>query len=114
MNFAALAKLPDGSLSPRQLELLGLMAGCHHAITRIYGSIWQDIFRTEGGYMGMGPYSLSVGDIVVLFQGCATAGVIRPSTGGFRYVGPAFVDGIMDREVWNPGSDWDLEWFALI
>ncbi|KAH8585389.1 hypothetical protein B0O99DRAFT_749066 [Bisporella sp. PMI_857] len=112
MRFAILASLPNGSLSPGQEEIIGLMAGCYLAITRIFGSIWQTMFRTDSGYIGMGPYSLTASDIVVLLQGYATAGVIRPSTGGFRYVGPAFVNGIMDTEFWNPGSD--NEWFVLV
>lgn len=66
INFAALVQLPDSSLSPQQVELLRLIAGYHYDITQIYSLIWQAIFRTEGSYIGMGPYSLSVGDIAVL------------------------------------------------
>jgi hypothetical protein len=114
MRFALLASLPGGSLNPSQAEITGLIAGCHRVITRIYGSIWQTMFRTVRHYVGMGPHSLKVGDIVVLLHGCATAGVVRPSTGGFRYVGPAYVDGIMDMDFWNSGSESDDEWFTLI
>jgi hypothetical protein len=113
-RFTTLASLPNGSLSRQQEEFLGLMAGCNLAITRIFGSIWQTMFRTESGYVGMGTHTLTGGDIVVLFEGCAVAGVIRPFSGGFRYVGPAYVDGIMDKELGNPGSDADGEWFVLV
>ncbi|KAF4958107.1 hypothetical protein FGADI_2665 [Fusarium gaditjirri] len=113
-RFTTLASLPNGSLSRQQEEFLGLMAGCNLAITRIFGSIWQTMFRTESGYVGMGTHTLTSGDIVVLFEGCAVAGVIRRSSGGFRYVGPAYVDGIMDKELGNPGSDTEGEWFILV
>lgn len=74
------------------------MGACYLVIMRIIGSIWQTMFQTDIGYLGMGSYSLTAGDRVVLFQGCATAGVIRPSTGGFRHVSPGFVDGIMYKK----------------
>ncbi|KAH6991489.1 heterokaryon incompatibility protein-domain-containing protein [Ilyonectria sp. MPI-CAGE-AT-0026] len=110
--FATLASLPNASLSRQQDEFLGLIAGCNLAITRIFGSIWQTMFRTESGYMGMGTHTLTGGDIVVLFEGCDVAGVIRPLTNGYRYVGPAYVDGIMDMGLGNLGSD--SEWFVLV
>ncbi|KAJ3533980.1 hypothetical protein NM208_g7741 [Fusarium decemcellulare] len=110
-RFTTLASLPNGSLSRQQEELV---AGCNLAITRIFGSIWQTMFRTENGYAGMGTHTLTGGDIVVLFEGCAVAGVIRPFSDSFRYVGPAYVDGIMDKGLENLRPGVESEWFVLV
>lgn len=105
MCSAILASLPNMRRSYDQEAMTAFVAQCFPAITRIFGSLWQTMYRTNGGYLGMGPYTVTPGDMVVLFQGCATAGIIRPSNDGFKYVGPTYVDGIMGGGLWNSGSD---------
>jgi hypothetical protein len=75
---------------------------------------WKNLFGTVRGYVGLGTHSMRPDDLVVVFQGCSTAAVIRPWASGFKYVGAAYVDGIMDGEFWNDGSALDDEWFELI
>ncbi|KAK4960535.1 hypothetical protein LTR10_003431 [Elasticomyces elasticus] len=78
-------------------------------------SSWRLVFRTGStAYLGIGSYSCQPQDLVVVFHGMATPSVIRPCAGGFNFVGTAFVDGIMEGEFWNAGSEADDEWFLLI
>lgn len=77
--------------------------------------IWKRVFRTaEKGYLGVCSYSARPGDLIVIFHGMKTPCLIRSCEGGFNFVSAAFVDGIMDGEFWNAGSDADDEWFILI
>jgi hypothetical protein len=75
---------------------------------------WKLVFRTTTAYLGTGSYSSSPGDLVVVLCGMSAPCLIRPCAEGFRFVGPAFVDGIMNGEFWNKGSEADDEWFVLI
>ncbi|KAK4888176.1 hypothetical protein LTR27_012905 [Elasticomyces elasticus] len=78
-------------------------------------SMWKLVFRTAtAAYLGMGSYSCQPQDLVVVFHGMAKPSVIRPCAGGFNFVGTAFVDGIMEGEFWNAGSEADDEWFVLV
>ncbi|KAF2691880.1 hypothetical protein K458DRAFT_381725 [Lentithecium fluviatile CBS 122367] len=58
-------------------------------------SMWRTLFRTNSGYL--------------VRASC----VIRPCGNGYRYVGSAYVGGIMNGEFWSAGTDTD-EWFVLI
>jgi hypothetical protein len=77
--------------------------------------MWKSVFRTSTkNYVGAGSYSSSPGDLVVILHGMSVPCIIRPRPEGFTFVGAAFVDGIMEGEFWNAGSDADDEWFVLI
>jgi hypothetical protein len=81
-------------------------------LTRV---IWKLVFRTTSkAYLGMGSYSSRPGDLVVVLHGMTLPCLIRPCAEGYNFVGAAFVDGIMEGEFWNAGSDADDEWFVLI
>jgi hypothetical protein len=77
--------------------------------------MWKLVFRTtRKAYLGTGSYSSRPGDLVVVLCGMAVPVLIRPCAEGFNFVGAAFVDGIMEGEFWNAGSDADDEWFVLL
>jgi hypothetical protein len=77
--------------------------------------IWKLVFRTSTkGYLGTGNYSSRPGDLVVVLCGMEVPCLIRPAPDGFTFVGAAFVDGILEGEFWNAGSDADNEWFELV
>ncbi|KXX74488.1 Heterokaryon incompatibility protein 6, OR allele [Madurella mycetomatis] len=95
----------DYLLSPNKLlEFCGKMIVNH----------WRTVFRTVGGYLGLGAHTVRDGDIVVVFHGSSLPAVIRPCEGWFRYVGPANVGGIMNGEFWSATSAADDESFILI
>jgi hypothetical protein len=84
-------------------------------IEQIQQSMWKLVFRTTTkAYLGTGSYSSRPGDLVVVLHGMAVPCLIRPCAEGLKFVGTAFVDGIMEGEFWNAGSDVDDEWFVLI
>jgi hypothetical protein len=66
---------------------------------------WKTVFRTVDGHLGGGNHTLQEGDIVAVFRGCAFAATLRPwGEGWYRYVGPAYVLGIMGGEFWDVRS----------
>jgi hypothetical protein len=76
-------------------------------------------FRTQGGYMGIGPRNLTRGDHIVIVRGASIPFILRPSEVGeiqgrpvYTLVGEAYVHGISEGEalgaIDNPrhGSHW--------
>ena len=62
------------------------------------------LFVTANGYIGLGPRSLQPGDEVWIVSGLGTPSVLRPSrTGRFRWIGEAYVHGIMHGEAVQSG-----------
>ena len=63
------------------------------------------LFSTRERYLGSASRSLVVGDEIALIQGVKTPMVLRPveTASGKRYqvVGPAYVYGVMDGELWD-------------
>lgn len=56
-------------------------------------------FRSEGGYIGLGPLGMCPGDLIWILPGADVPFVLRPaSNGGFTIVGEAYVHKIMDGE----------------
>ena len=90
--------------SPEMQSFIGIMAP-HH---------WKTVFRTLGGYLGVGMHTAQEGDIVVVLYGSTLASILRPWGDWFRYVGPAYVHGISNGEFWDSKSAADDEWFVLI
>ncbi|KAL6702526.1 hypothetical protein ACN47E_001590 [Coniothyrium glycines] len=84
-------------------------------VEQLMHASWMKILRTVNqGYLGMGSWSAQPGDLVVVLHGMATPCLVRPCADGFRFVSVAYVDGIMNGEFWNAGSDMEDEWFVLI
>ncbi|KAK0649953.1 heterokaryon incompatibility protein-domain-containing protein [Cercophora newfieldiana] len=75
---------------------------------------WKTVFRTTNGYLGVGTHTARSGDILAVFRGCSTVAILRPWGDWFRYIGPAYVDQIMDGSFWGRGTDSDDEWFTMV
>jgi hypothetical protein len=72
-------------------------------------------FRTpKNPCIGISNYNARPGDLLVVLHGMVSPCLVRPCKGGLNFIGEAFVDGIMDGEFWEGGSDKDDEWFTLI
>lgn len=57
-------------------------------------------FRTNKGYIGLGPASAEEGDLVVVILGCEVPFLLRKEDGGnYRLIGEAYVHGIMFGEL---------------
>ena len=77
--------------------------------------IWKLVFRTgKGSYMGIGNHNVMPGDLLVVLHGMASPCLVRPCEGGFNFVGAAFVEGIMDCELWDGRSKTASESFILV
>jgi hypothetical protein len=65
----------------------------------------QRFFVTHGGLLGIGPYYLKEGDFVALFFGVDMPFVLRQVGGSWTQdyiaVGPAYVNGMMQGEIFN-------------
>jgi hypothetical protein len=63
-------------------------------------SMMRRLLVTREGYVGVGPVDAEVGDEVVVLVGCSVPVVLRErKDGGWRFVGEAYVAGIMDGEI---------------
>lgn len=63
---------------------------------------WRRFFRTQTCYIGIGAESLQVGDSIFLVQGSGEPWILRAKDdeeGGYRFVGIAYVHGVMDGEL---------------
>ena len=55
---------------------------------------------SQRGLYTLVPAETVVGDSIVIVQGSELPFILRPSGGGFWYIGQCYVHGIMDGEVW--------------
>lgn len=56
------------------------------------------LFRSSGGYLGRGPFSVKPGDQVCVLKGCNVPVLLRKEGSHYVHVGPWFVLGFMDGE----------------
>ncbi|KAK4032503.1 heterokaryon incompatibility protein-domain-containing protein [Parachaetomium inaequale] len=59
----------------------------------------RTLFATAGGRLGLGPENVQTGDVVTILLGTPVPIVLRPAADRFRYVGDAYVHGIMDGQL---------------
>lgn len=72
---------------------------------------YRVVFRTNSGFLGVGPVDIKVGDEVWVLAGAPTLAVLRKassnrkSDGTFHreYLGPAYVHGLMHGEILDQG-----------
>ncbi|KIM94186.1 hypothetical protein OIDMADRAFT_35226 [Oidiodendron maius Zn] len=62
----------------------------------------RQFFISEYGYMGLGPFLLSQGDMICLIPGCNVPLVVRKHGESHVLMGACFVWGLMDGEAFNP------------
>jgi hypothetical protein len=55
-------------------------------------------FVTTRGYLGLGPQTMQVNDVVVVLFGGRTPFILRPWMGSYRFIGECYVHGIMAGE----------------
>jgi len=101
------------SMSDAVVGLLGLQA-LAATLNRLIGMQWKTVFRTTDGRIGVGTHTLQNGDITAVLHGFSMVAILRPWGEWYRYVGPAYVDGIMNGEFWIRTSEMDDEWFTLV
>jgi hypothetical protein len=64
-------------------------------------TISRRLFKTEKGYLGLGPRSLKKEDEVALLKGGMVPLVIRKTDNNFELVGDCYVHGIMHGEAFS-------------
>jgi hypothetical protein len=63
-------------------------------------------FVTKGSYLGLGPKDMQSGDVVVIVSGAEVPLILREAPeGGYKLVGEAYVDGVMDGEALDMGLE---------
>ena len=72
-----------------------------------YACRQRRMFWTERGSYGLGPHSMRAGDSVVVLYGGNTPYVLRPRGREYIFMGQAYVDEIMNRELFQ-GSTSDV------
>lgn len=67
------------------------------------------LLATSSGFIGLGPENADVGDVIALFYGSDIPVVLRPEGDHYLYRGRAWINGIMQGELWNIYQDPLLE-----
>ena len=96
--------------------------GTKTAIGNFMGSVslvlpGRALFHTDHGYIGVGPAGLMAGDAIVVICGIRMPLILRRQScqgeGVWRFIGPAYVHGIMKGEVMEGKREDDLEQFTV-
>jgi hypothetical protein len=74
---------------------------------------WRRMMVTSRGFVGAAHRQSQTGDSIVLLKGATLPMVLRKCEGGWRIVGEAYVQGIMNGEFWNKQKEGDFEEFYL-
>jgi hypothetical protein len=69
----------------------------------------RKLVTTHTGWLGLAPDESEMGDTVAVLYGCNYPVVLRPCSGGFKYVGECYVDGLMDGEAGEAASRGEYE-----
>lgn len=67
------------------------------------------LLTTSSGFVGLGPEGAEVGDVIALFYGSDVPVVLRAEGDHYVYRGRAWINGIMQGELWNIYEDPLLE-----
>lgn len=89
----------------RLLYVLARMSWAHQG---------ERFFITAEGYFGIGPGNLQNGDRILIFEGANMPMVVRAKGTAFEFLGPAYVDGIMEGEAWTNEQARSLETYVLV
>lgn len=63
--------------------------------------------------LGLAPIDAKVEDLVALISGVSMPVLLRPCSGGYKYIGPIFLPGTMDGEMWKEACDNGLKDLVL-
>ena len=83
------------------LRLLGIANPEMEFRTSVSFMINRRLFRTDNGYMGLGPAIAEVGDYVVLVKGARMPFIVRPRGKLWELMGDAYLHGAMSGHLWN-------------
>lgn len=83
-----------------------------HTSFEIYINSISPLCTTVNGYLAAVPYTTKDGDYIVILAGGDLPFVLRPAGNHYNLVGPCYVYGIMNGEVFPDNPD-TLEWFAI-
>jgi hypothetical protein len=73
------------------------------------------LFRTATGHLGRTVAHIEQGDTIALLAGSDWPVILRQQDDIWRFIGPAYITGIMSGEAWPPDTNTDeLETFILI
>jgi len=88
----------------------------HRKLSNILAQEGMVLVRCDGTYSGLGvaPRDAKSGDIVSLISGVSMPVILRKSQGGFKFIGPIFLPGTMNGEVWNNIDKDNLDKLVLI
>lgn len=74
--------------------------------------VQRRLFATHGSRLGVGPYTLEIGDEVWLLAGSQVPLILRSHGDGYRLIGEAYMDGAMTGELW-PSNESSLTRITL-
>ena len=107
-------ELPHDVLDPEgrkaYMQTATFQAMVEHAIMTNLG---RTLVLTAGGMMGTASDLVQLGDIVVIFSGSKVPSILREQGDNFLFLGPAYVHGAMDGELWTDDQS-DLHEFSLV
>lgn len=68
------------------------------------------LFLTTKGRFALGFCALQPGDLICVFAGLRAPFIVRPNGSSFTLVGYAYIDGVMDGELWPNNDDHLTRW----
>lgn len=74
----------------------------------------RTLFATEEGRIGLGPYLMRRGDVVTALVGSRVPIILRPEDSVYRYLGEAYVEGIMYGELGLNESEHQDQAFDIV
>jgi len=110
-QFDALVALLDGADTESEDILKSIDDELHRCIASLICGLvstlrFRCFFATSNGFVGVGPYNIKHGDLVVAFSGADVPFVLRRNEKeGYHLVGDAFVYGVMDGQLFGKGNE---------
>jgi hypothetical protein len=94
------------ALQARTAEVPAMMAGLGEFWSHFKEQLERRAWRSDTGFVGLGPPAMLEGDVVVVFRGSPVANVVRRvgDRGRWVLVGEAYVHGVMDGELVQGGN----------
>ncbi|KID81168.1 Heterokaryon incompatibility protein 6 [Metarhizium guizhouense ARSEF 977] len=113
IDYKAHKDLTKGPKMPEEwvTKLEQYAAERHSFMHHLVRNAGRRVYRTERGYVGMGPPKIECGDMVAVFHGGTMAHILRPSKDdrghnkdtAWEYIGETYCDGIMHGEALESG-----------
>jgi hypothetical protein len=96
----------------RMIDLHNLSMRFEWAFHLFGGWSTRNFFVSKRGRLGWAPLRSVPGDEIFIFKGSKIPFIARPDGHGWEYIGPCYVNGLMNGEAWDlPGNKW---WFMRL